>query len=530
MFDNMVFMVDPAGSNAAVEATASFDALVRSLDAPEDRFDTNALLDSLVDDGRPLPRDWSGLVVGDALDVMIEDDTDAMAPAELLRDLDTIAILESKLAAAKLKRLASYDQRRIYRPAFRTAATALASRRRIGGRSAGADVNTAKALRELPVVFDALAAGQIAPDHVKRIVAMFREGHLREAVIEDQAWLTEQAMELAWSEFDHRVGNWAELVDPRDPADLDPAADKRRLVWANGVGGTALIETTTTALLLEQMISILQPTFDELHEQEWADARAAKVAAGENPDDVTTADLPRTDAMRWHDAHAIVLRRGAEGTGDPGTKLDVGIVVDLTTLMMAAQASSQRDFLRFDAVRPTGDSATGSMFDDTPELADPAEPIARDRCADAAGYRCETSRGVRMAPALAMWCALAVEFRRITLGADDRTASISHKGRLFNKAQRAAMLARDRHCRGPGCGRRLADLQADHIDPASRGGPTHTANGQILCGPCHRHKTWLQAMGLWNEVDHLWDPNNDRHPDSRARLRELPFGPDPSLN
>ncbi len=41
-------------------------------------------------------------------------------------------------------------------------------------------------------------------------------------------------------------------------------------------------------------------------------------------------------------------------------------------------------------------------------------------------------------------------------------------------------------------------------------------NGKMRCGPCHRHKTWLQARGLWIDPDKpdksTKDPN-DSNPD-----------------
>lgn len=458
-------------------------------------------MESLADDGRPLPRTWPTEVLSEALDHLIADDTDALSPLDLLEDLDAIAELESKLLAAKAKRLASYETRRSFRPAFRTASTAVAHRRGISGRAAGASVDTARALRDLPLVFEALAKGHITPDHVSRLVSLHRQPHLRAAVEEDQGWLVEQAVAHAWSTFEHRTSNWAELADPRDPATLDPGADKRRMAWANGVGGTAIVELITTSLLLEQMVMLLQPTFDRLAEQEWADARDAAASMGRDPDLVTVSDLPRTDAMRWHDALAITLRRGAGSTSDPGSAVTVAVTVDEATLQRAAELERH--------------AAAGAL--DGPAGAETHEPAAADRCADAIDYRCETAGGVPIPPSLALWCAVVDGLRRVTVNTVDRSASLSHKGRLFNDGQRLAMMVRDRQCRGPGCERRGQRLQGDHIEPASRGGPTHTANGQMLCPACHRHKTWLQAMGLLDAVDHLWNPNAPLHADARAR-------------
>lgn len=53
---------------------------------------------------------------------------------------------------------------------------------------------------------------------------------------------------------------------------------------------------------------------------------------------------------------------------------------------------------------------------------------------------------------------------------------------------RWAVFERDEFtCQMPGCGSRRL-LEADHIIPESRGGPTLLANLQTFCGPCNRRK------------------------------------------
>ena len=57
--------------------------------------------------------------------------------------------------------------------------------------------------------------------------------------------------------------------------------------------------------------------------------------------------------------------------------------------------------------------------------------------------------------------------------------------RTANGAQRAALIARDRHC--VGCGARAAWCQAHHIIHWADGGPTSVDNMVLLCSRCH-HK------------------------------------------
>ena len=58
-------------------------------------------------------------------------------------------------------------------------------------------------------------------------------------------------------------------------------------------------------------------------------------------------------------------------------------------------------------------------------------------------------------------------------------------------------MIRDRHCTGPGCDTRSWHCEADHIIRSADGGETIATNGGPGCGPCHRHKTRLENLGLW---------------------------------
>src|SRR5690606_14238956 len=59
--------------------------------------------------------------------------------------------------------------------------------------------------------------------------------------------------------------------------------------------------------------------------------------------------------------------------------------------------------------------------------------------------------------------------------------------RLFNRAQRRALAARDKGCRVPGCGMPAAWCEAHHITPWEAGGPTDIANGILVC-TYHHHE------------------------------------------
>jgi hypothetical protein len=61
--------------------------------------------------------------------------------------------------------------------------------------------------------------------------------------------------------------------------------------------------------------------------------------------------------------------------------------------------------------------------------------------------------------------------------------------RLFTKAQREFITARDQYCRTPWCGAPIRHI--DHVVPAEDGGPTSVDNGQGLCAACNYAKQAL---------------------------------------
>jgi len=63
--------------------------------------------------------------------------------------------------------------------------------------------------------------------------------------------------------------------------------------------------------------------------------------------------------------------------------------------------------------------------------------------------------------------------------------SITARQRLATPAQQRALMARDRCCRFPGCGR-TRHLRAHHVHHAGKGGPTRLDNLVLLCPRHHR--------------------------------------------
>ena len=71
--------------------------------------------------------------------------------------------------------------------------------------------------------------------------------------------------------------------------------------------------------------------------------------------------------------------------------------------------------------------------------------------------------------------------------------------RAYPPAMRRFLTWRDTSCRGPHCN--AAIRQSDHIDPASRGGPTSLDNGQGLCAHCNQKEIGTSSVQRIEEPD-----------------------------
>ncbi|SFS16744.1 protein of unknown function, partial [Agrococcus baldri] len=69
----------------------------------------------------------------------------------------------------------------------------------------------------------------------------------------------------------------------------------------------------------------------------------------------------------------------------------------------------------------------------------------------------------------------------------DQVLNLGRTERLFNRAQRRALAARDKGCRVPGCGMPASWCEAHHINPWDDGGPTDIDWGILVC-VYHHHE------------------------------------------
>lgn len=91
---------------------------------------------------------------------------------------------------------------------------------------------------------------------------------------------------------------------------------------------------------------------------------------------------------------------------------------------------------------------------------------------------------VSLAVARHIGCGEVVE--RVSMAASGRIVAMGTGDRVFGHRQRRAIALCDGGCIIPGCGVSAAWCEIHHVVEHSRGGPTHTDNGVLLCWHHHR--------------------------------------------
>ncbi|WP_347754307.1 DUF222 domain-containing protein [Agrococcus sp. ProA11] len=105
-----------------------------------------------------------------------------------------------------------------------------------------------------------------------------------------------------------------------------------------------------------------------------------------------------------------------------------------------------------------------------------------------------TGEPVPVEIAMAMMCDAHIQ--AVVTGADGLPLYLGRTQRLFSRAQRRALAARDKGCRAPGCSAPISWCEAHHITFWSLGGLTDIDNGIMLCIHHHHevHRGRLQVI------------------------------------
>jgi hypothetical protein len=343
---------------------------------------------------------------------------------ELQASIEALGRLETMLVAERSRLIGEWDRRGAWRSTgAKTASAALASMDGSSKQECGARLRLERSLRHLPVVREALRAGDIREAHA-RVLARARNPRSAMAMARDEAMLVHHAVSMPFASFVRAVQYWSLRADP-DGADEDDLDRRERRhvsldqTFAGMWSGTTLLDPISGEIVGSELERLEQ----QLFEADWLEARER---LGRTP---VVGELARTPGQRRADALVEMATRSAGSDGS--------------------------------AARPLFQVLLGS---------------------DAFSHVLQLASGQVLPPsALLPWLSSADLERYLFDGGRQRVISVSYR-RTFDGALRDLIKVRDQFCYHPTCDEPASRCQIDHIEPWAAGGVTAQENGRLACG------------------------------------------------
>ncbi len=293
-------------------------------------------------------------------------------------------------------------------------------------------------LTDFPLFAQAFAAGELTKRHVRELQKLDNP-KLHHQLIESQELLLDAARNCDFTDFINVLAYW---LNAADPDGCEPAEEMAKTMcsYRKHADGSVTGRFSFDALTGQAFRRLLELESQKLFRSD-----------GE-------AGVSRTPAQRQGSALISLMVRGSQSGGDSS-------VTPLINLVVGQELAET-------IVRQLADGEEVNV-----------EP----------GYtnlnrRCELDDGTPIHPRLAATALAVGRFRRIVFDSESRPVDVAARLRAFPPWMRQVLLVRARgRCQIPGCDAPFAWLQADHVVPHSRGGPTKLSNGQILCEP---HNKW----------------------------------------
>ncbi len=332
----------------------------------------------------------------------------------------------------------------------------------LSGAEAARRARCAKALRRLPIVQAAFAAGRIGGCQVERIARAHANPRVADTLEANEASFAAEAEANEYLTFDAMVDDWVRVVDQDGTRDDDQSSHHNRdAALLQGFDGSWTLAGRCGSLAGAELETIFTAFYEAETLADWDKARA------EHGDAATPADLPRTDAQRRFDALEEIFRQAATARADaPGGSVVVtNIVIDHRTF--------ERLAARLAGLDPTPVDDALTVFPTT-------------------GYRCSTLDGRPVEATAAVAQALIGHVRRVVVGADGVVVDMGRRRRLFTGAAALAVKLGSTTCYWPGCHTPVTRCHCDHLRPwsvradGSGGGCTCPGNGGPGCGR-HNH-------------------------------------------
>ncbi len=315
----------------------------------------------------------------------------------------------------------------------RSVAAAVAAACGADPRALSGEVRRGAWLRSFEAFAAAHATGTLSTSHL-RLLQRLDGPRTRGALIESQHLLIQAASSCRWHEFVQATRYWQLAADPDGPEPLDQPS-RRFCRLTRSADGVVTGRFRLDPVAGEAMATALGQAEQALFREDGA-----------------TGSL-RSPSQRRADALVELVARGASpGAGRPAKPL-VHLVVSESVVEALLRSEH-------------------------PDL----DPIDVDG-------RCELVDGTPLHPRHAAGVLAVATLRRLVLNPRGEILDLGRRSRTFPTHLRQALLAAARgRCQIPGCDAPPPWLQADHIHPWHRGGPTATSNGQILCDPHNKAK------------------------------------------
>jgi len=314
-------------------------------------------------------------------------------------------------------------------------------------------VATGRALRDhLPATTAAGLAGAISAEQVQTMATVAATSQARCAALAGPAqecgeqFLIEQATADGADGFRRLVRRWAAAADPAaDERGYRDACDREFVALSPTLGGFHLAGFLTT--------------------EHGATVGAALDAVMTPPTADDTRTTPQRRAQALADMSRLVLDHALTGTG-AAVRPHLSVVIDYDTLRRALQDPAE-------SVSPADSGCSLRLT--------PVADVERFAVAEILGA------GPIPTTVLAR-LACDSEISRIVFGPQSQVINVGRAERTYAGPRRKAVIARDRHCRYPGCTAPPALGEIHHINHWVRDhGDTDINTGILLCWHHHDH-------------------------------------------
>ncbi|GAA2724764.1 HNH endonuclease signature motif containing protein [Cellulomonas aerilata] len=368
-----------------------------------------------------------------------------------------IAAATSRLGVVQAGMLAVVEADGIWSVESRSLVRWAARRLDVSVHTAQAQVRLGRTLRDdLPLTAASAAAGEIGVEHAHVLAALAPTTERRRAALSspdvecNEAWLVRQAKLNTVDDLRTIVRHWAAAADTEaDDRGYVQACERQHLQVSPTMGGYH-VQGFLTVDVGQALVTALE-------------AVTPVPAAG----DTSTADQRRAQAVGV--LANLVLDKGLAGDGR-ASRPRLNVLVSYETLQdITERAIARQDGLPLLEAKPV---LTAKSVSHGPQFEDgtPVPRILLDRLA------CDG------------------ELNRVIFGPKSEILDVGRAERTFTRARRNAIIARDRHCRFPGCSAPPTLSECHHVKHWARDhGSTSVDNGILLCW---HHHGYVHARGI----------------------------------